>query len=69
MLVNGLTLGLLLFLAALVPMLLGLLVAMPVLFGSLYASYQAIFRGVGGRHRCGRGQGGASLSQAADSLA
>ncbi len=43
MLVNGLTLGLLLFLAALVPMLLGLLVAMPVLFGSLYASYQAIF--------------------------
>ena len=43
MLVNGLTLGLLLFLAALVPMLLGLLVAMPVLFGSLYAAYQAIF--------------------------
>ena len=43
MLVNGFTLGLLLFLAALVPMLLGLLVAMPVLFGSLYASYQAIF--------------------------
>jgi len=43
MAVNGLTLGLLLFLAALVPMLLGLLVAMPVLFGSLYASYQAIF--------------------------
>lgn len=43
MLVNGLTLGLVLFLAALVPMLLGLLVAMPVLFGSLYASYQAIF--------------------------
>jgi uncharacterized membrane protein len=43
MLVNGLTLALLLFLAALVPMLLGLLVAMPVLFGSLYASYQAIF--------------------------
>jgi len=43
MTVNGLTLGLLLFLAALVPMLLGLLVAMPVLFGSLYASYQAIF--------------------------
>ena len=25
------------------PLLLGLLVAMPVLFGSLYASYQAIF--------------------------
>jgi hypothetical protein len=43
MLVNSLTLGLLLFLAALIPMLLGLLVAMPVLFGSLYASYQAIF--------------------------
>jgi len=43
MMLNGLTLGLLLFLAALVPMLLGLLVAMPVLFGSLYASYQAIF--------------------------
>jgi hypothetical protein len=43
MLVNGLTLGMLLFLAALVPLLLGLLVAMPVLFGSLYASYQAIF--------------------------
>jgi len=43
MLVNGLALGTVLFLAALVPMLLGLLVAMPVLFGSLYASYQAIF--------------------------
>jgi len=43
MLVNSLALGLVLFLAALVPMLLGLLVAMPVLFGSLYASYQAIF--------------------------
>jgi uncharacterized membrane protein len=43
MLVNSLTLGLLLFFAALVPMLLGLLVAMPVMFGSLYASYQAIF--------------------------
>ncbi|MCL5061403.1 MAG: hypothetical protein M1449_13650 [Candidatus Thermoplasmatota archaeon] len=43
MLVNGLALGLLLFLAALVPLLLGLLVAMPLLFGSLYASYQAIF--------------------------
>jgi hypothetical protein len=41
--INGLVLGLLLFFAALVPMLLGLLVAMPVLFGSLYASYQAIF--------------------------
>jgi len=43
MLTNSIVLGLLLFLAALVPMLLGLLVAMPVLFGSLYASYQAIF--------------------------
>ena len=43
MMINGLALGLLLFLAALVPMLLGLVVAMPVLFGSLYASYQAIF--------------------------
>ena len=43
MLTNSLALGLLLFVAALVPMLLGLLVAMPVLFGSLYASYQAIF--------------------------
>jgi uncharacterized membrane protein len=43
MIVNSFTLILLLFLAALVPMLLGLLVAMPVLFGSLYASYQAIF--------------------------
>lgn len=43
MLVYSLALGLLLFLAALVPLLLGLLVAMPVLFGSLYASYQAIF--------------------------
>jgi uncharacterized membrane protein len=40
---NGLALGLLLFISALVPLLLGLLVAMPVLFGSLYASYQAIF--------------------------
>ena len=43
MLVNSFALGMLLFVAALVPMLLGLLVAMPVLFGSLYASYQAIF--------------------------
>lgn len=43
MALNGIALGLLLFFAALVPMLLGLLVAMPVLFGSLYASYQAIF--------------------------
>jgi uncharacterized membrane protein len=43
MLMNGLALGAVLFLAALVPLLLGLLVAMPVLFGSLYASYQAIF--------------------------
>jgi hypothetical protein len=43
MLVNSLALGMLLILAALVPLLLGLLVAMPILFGSLYASYQAIF--------------------------
>ncbi len=43
MLVNSLALGLLLFVSALVPFLLGLLVAMPILFGSLYASYQAIF--------------------------
>ncbi len=43
LLVNGLALGAMLFLAALVPLMLGLLVAMPVLFGSLYASYQAIF--------------------------
>lgn len=43
MLLNGLALGGVLFLAALVPLMLGLLVAMPVLFGSLYASYQAIF--------------------------
>jgi len=43
MLTNSIALGLLLFIAALVPLLLGLLVAMPVLFGSLYASYQAIF--------------------------
>lgn len=43
MLVNSLALGLLLFVSALVPFFLGLLVAMPVLFGSLYASYQAIF--------------------------
>jgi uncharacterized membrane protein len=43
MLANSLALGLLLILAALVPLLLGMLVAMPVLFGSLYASYQSIF--------------------------
>ena len=43
MLANGLALSLLLFIASLVPMLLGLLVAMPILFGTLYASYQAIF--------------------------
>lgn len=42
-LVTILTLALLLFLAALVPLLLGLLVAMPVLFGAQYSSYQAIF--------------------------
>lgn len=43
LLVNGFALGMVLILAALVPLMLGLLVAMPVLFGSLYASYQAIF--------------------------
>jgi uncharacterized membrane protein len=43
MLTSSIALALLLFVSALVPMLLGLLVAMPVLFGSLYASYQAIF--------------------------
>ena len=43
MLLNGLALGLLLFVAALVPFMLGLLVAMPILLASLYASYQAIF--------------------------
>jgi uncharacterized membrane protein len=42
-LVNGLVLGLILMLAALVPMMLGLLVAMPILLGSQYAAYQAIF--------------------------
>ncbi len=41
--VNGLALGGVLFVSALIPFLLGLLIAMPVLFGSLYASYQAIF--------------------------
>jgi hypothetical protein len=41
--VNGLALGMVLFVSALIPFLLGLLVAMPVLFGSLYAAYQAIF--------------------------
>ncbi|KAB2325508.1 hypothetical protein F8A86_00380 [Betaproteobacteria bacterium SCN1] len=43
MLTNSLALGLLLFVSALIPFLLGLLIAMPILFGSLYASYQAIF--------------------------
>ncbi len=42
-LVNGLALGLVLFVAALIPLLLGFLVAMPVVFGSLYAAYQGIF--------------------------
>ncbi len=41
--VNGLALGMVLFVSALVPFLLGLLVAMPVMFGSLYAAYQGIF--------------------------
>lgn len=43
MLVYGLLLWLLVFVAARVPLLLGLLVVMPVLFGSQYAAYQAIF--------------------------
>lgn len=43
MFVNSLTLGVMLMLANLIPMLLGLLVAMPILFGALYASYQALF--------------------------
>ena len=42
-LLNLMTLGLVLILAALIPLLLGLLIAMPLLYGSLYASYQAIF--------------------------
>ena len=42
-LVNGLALGVVLFIAALIPMLLGFLVAMPVFFGSVYAGYQGIF--------------------------
>lgn len=42
-LVNGLALGLVLFIAALIPMLLGFLVAMPIFFGSVYAGYQGIF--------------------------
>ena len=41
--VNGLALGMVLFVSALIPFMLGLLVAMPVLFGSLYAGYQGIF--------------------------
>ncbi|MHB8914214.1 MAG: BPSS1780 family membrane protein [Thiobacillus sp.] len=41
--VNGLALGLVLFIAALIPLMLGFLVAMPVVFGSLYSAYQGIF--------------------------
>ncbi len=41
--VNGLALGLVLFIAALIPLMLGFLVAMPVMFGSVYAAYQGIF--------------------------
>lgn len=41
--VNGVALGMVLFVAALIPFMLGLLVAMPLVFGSLYAAYQAIF--------------------------
>lgn len=40
---NGLVLGVLLLLSALVPLMLGLLFAMPVVLGSLYAAYQAMF--------------------------
>ncbi len=43
MLVNSLVLGLLLMLAYVIPYGIGLLFAMPLLFASLYASYQAIF--------------------------
>jgi uncharacterized membrane protein len=43
MIVNVFAMGLILFVAAFVPLLLGLLVAMPVLFGSVYAAYQAMF--------------------------
>ncbi len=41
--VNGVALGMVLFVSALIPFLLGLLVAMPVMFGSVYAAYQGIF--------------------------
>lgn len=41
--INGVALGMVLFVAALIPFMLGLLVAMPVLFGSLYSAYQGIF--------------------------
>ena len=43
MIVNIFAMGLILFIAALVPLLLGLLVAMPVLFGAVYAGYQSLF--------------------------
>lgn len=43
MIVNMLAMGMILFVAALVPLLLGLLVAMPLMFGAVYASYQALF--------------------------
>lgn len=42
-LVNSFALGALLLLAALIPMMLGLLFAMPVFLATLYAAYQAIF--------------------------
>lgn len=42
-LVNGLALGLVLYVSVLIPFLLGLLIAMPIVFGSLYAAYQGIF--------------------------
>ena len=42
-LVNGLALGLVLYVSVLIPFRLGLLVAMPIVFGSLYAAYQGVF--------------------------
>lgn len=41
--VNGLALGMVIVVAALIPLMLGFLIAMPVLFGSLYVAYQGIF--------------------------
>ena len=41
--VNALALGMLIVVAAQVPFLMGFLVAMPIMFGSVYAAYQGIF--------------------------